>query len=85
MRVPLVVRYPRLTAQPRVESRIALNIDYAETVAQLAGATVAHDVEGASLVPLLDGTAQRWRTDFLEEHWAGRKAKRPHRNIPEKL
>lgn len=83
MRVPLVVRYPRLTAAPRVEPRIALNIDYAETLAELAGAKIPSNVEGMSLVPLLDRSAQRWRTDFLEEHWAGRKAKRPHRNIPD--
>ena len=82
MRVPLVVRYPPLTAEPRVESRLALNIDYAETLAELAGATVAPGAEGASLVPLLDGTAGSWRTDFLEEHWPI-DAHWRHRTIPE--
>jgi arylsulfatase A-like enzyme len=70
-RVPLVVAYPPLTPLPRVETRFGLNIDYAETLAELAGAVPDAGVEGASLVRVVDGTAPTWRTDFLEEHWHG--------------
>ena len=71
MRVPLVVRYTPLAPLPRTESGFGLNIDYAETLAELAGAVADPNAEGMSLVHLLDGTAATWRTDFLEEHWNG--------------
>src|SRR5262249_46150311 len=48
-----------------------LNIDFAETFAEVAGATPDPGVEGTSLVPLLDGSATTWRTDLLNEHWDG--------------
>ncbi len=72
MRVPLVVRAPALVPAARVDARVALNIDYAPTIAELAGATPGTGVEGTSLVRLLDGSATAWRTDFLEEHWGGK-------------
>ena len=72
MRVPLVVRYPPLAPTSRKEDRIALNIDYAETFAQLAGATPDPGVEGVSLVPLIANNATGWRTDMLNEHWNGK-------------
>ena len=71
MRVPLVVRYPALAPLPRVETGFGLNIDYAETVAELAGATPDPGAEGRSMVRLIDGTEPAWRADFLEEHWNG--------------
>ncbi len=71
MRVPLVVRYDRLVPTKRAERRVALNIDYAETFAKLAGATPDPGVEGVSLVPLLAKTASRWRSATLNEHWNG--------------
>ena len=50
MRVPLAIRYPPLAPLPRVETGFGLNIDHAETLAELAGATPDPGVEGASLV-----------------------------------
>ena len=52
---------------------MALNIDLAPTIAELAGATAPTFVDGRSLVPLLDGPspAASWRSAFLIEHWSG--------------
>jgi N-acetylglucosamine-6-sulfatase len=72
MRVPLVIRYPALAPLPRVESGFGLNIDYGETLSELAGAIPDPGVEGRSMVRLLDGTEPAWRSDFLEEHWNGK-------------
>ncbi|HEV7732805.1 MAG TPA: sulfatase [Candidatus Binatia bacterium] len=71
IRAPMFVYYPALTPLPRIESRMALNIDIAATVAELAGVgiPIAHD--GESLVRVLDGTAPTWRTDFMTEGWPG--------------
>jgi len=71
MRVPLAIRYAPLAPLPRAESGFGLNIDHAETLSDLAGATPDSGVEGMSMVHLLDGTAPSWRSDFLEEHWNG--------------
>ncbi len=72
MRVPLAIRYTPLAPLPRAESGFGLNIDHAETLSELAGATPDPGVEGQSMVHLLDGTAPAWRADFLEEHWNGK-------------
>jgi arylsulfatase A-like enzyme len=69
IRTPLFVRYPRLAPLARTESRLAANVDLAPTIAELAGATPTHPVDGRSLVRLLDGTARNWRTHVLHEGW----------------
>ena len=67
IRVPLVIRDPRLGDEPREEPRMVLSIDLAPTIAELAGATAPDTVDGRSLVGLLRGTARSWREDFLIE------------------
>ena len=71
IRSPMFVRYPKLVPLPRKDSNIALNIDFAPTFAELAGANVPIFEDGVSLVRLLDGTAPGWRSDFLAEAWPG--------------
>ena len=73
-RVPFAVRYPRLVVQPRVESRLVANIDIAPTFYELAGVPIPPEVDGRSLVPLLDSTraqATPWRDALLIEGWVG--------------
>jgi len=69
IRIPLLVRYPRLVRPGRTIDEFALSIDLAPTVLDLAGATAEHPADGRSLVPLLRGNAPRgWRTSFLVEY-----------------
>jgi N-acetylglucosamine-6-sulfatase len=68
IRAPLVIRYDRLVSGPLSEDSIALNIDLAPTLAELAGVAPATAVDGRSLVPVLDGSPGRWRNRFLVEH-----------------
>lgn len=70
IRVPFVLWYPKLIPEPRQEDQLVLNIDIAPTLADLAGVTPSHVVDGRSLRPLLENNAESWRTDFLLEHWA---------------
>ena len=68
--VPLVVRGPGVPTGIREEP--VLNIDFAPTMAELAGAATPAGVDGRSFAPLLQGRTPgrgRWRTDFLVEHW----------------
>lgn len=66
MRVPLLVAGPGI--RPGVASRLALNIDIAPTLFELAGVPTPASLHGASLVPLLRGADPvHWRTSFLYE------------------
>ncbi len=74
IRVPFVVRYDPLGIQGARSPALVANIDVAPTFADLAGVS-APGAEGTSLLPLLEGTATSWRTDFLVEHKAYRVTK----------
>jgi arylsulfatase A-like enzyme len=76
IRVPLVVSYPPLTDAPRVDPRLALNIDLAPTFAELAGVS-DHGAEGRSLLPILAGDDVTWRRSFLVEHEHARRRPSP--------
>jgi arylsulfatase A-like enzyme len=74
-RVPFAVRYPRLVAKPRVDTRLVANIDIAPTIYDLARIPIPSEVAGRSLVPLLaDGSKTNpsvsWRQELLLEGWA---------------
>jgi len=71
IRVPLVIRYPKLIPTATVNDKLVLNIDLAPTIAQLAGVAPASLVNGQSLVPLLSNPSADWRSDFLIEHVGG--------------
>jgi len=70
LRVPLVVRYPRLRPEPGVQSELALNIDLAPTLAGLAGVATPPTVDGENLASVVAGTGTSARTDFLIESGA---------------
>lgn len=62
LRMPLMMRYPRLKNVGAVDANIALNLDFAPTLLELAGVTPPPEMQGRSLVPLLRGrTPQDWR------------------------
>jgi arylsulfatase A-like enzyme len=67
-RAPLVVRYPGLSGTPATIEEFVLNIDLAPTIAAMGGTSMP-PVDGEDFTPLLLGTAESWRTDFLIEHW----------------
>jgi N-acetylglucosamine-6-sulfatase len=80
IRVPLVVRGPGVR-RGATRDHFVLNIDFAPTIAELAGIQPGHAVDGRSLVPLFGRkgprghgsrmddplSARRWRQDFLVE------------------
>ncbi len=69
IRVPMIVRGPRVPAGV-TRNHFVLNIDFAPTIAALAGIHPDHTVDGQSFVPLFDHTPPRprqWRQDFLVE------------------
>jgi arylsulfatase A-like enzyme len=72
IRVPLIVRFGRVSRTARTETRLVTNADIAPTVAALAGVSVKS--EGRSLVPLLRGLDPPWRRGFLVENLGGETA-----------
>ena len=70
IRLPLLVRYPRLVKPGTVIDQFALTIDLAPTVLALAGVQPPADIDGHNLVPLLQGKAPAdWRKSFLIEYY----------------
>ena len=69
IRVPLLIRYPKLIKPGTKPTEMALNIDVAPTVLQLGGATVPKDVHGKSLVGIFEGKLGVWRSGALFEYF----------------
>jgi len=62
MRVPLLVRWPGMVRQGSVQQAMTLNTDFAATLLEAAGAPAPQDLQGRSLVPLLQGAEpEGWR------------------------
>jgi arylsulfatase A-like enzyme len=70
IRVPLIVCDPRGGQSQRgaVSDQVALNIDVAPTILDLAGLDVPQQMQGRSLLPMLRGDDVAWRTETFLEH-----------------
>jgi len=70
LRMPFIVRYPREIAAGSVCDDIALNVDFAPTFLDLAGAVVPEAFQGRSLRPILRGeTPGDWQTSMYYRYW----------------
>ena len=70
IRIPLVIRYPRLIPAGSTPQPFALSIDLAPTMLDLAGQPPDTSLQGRSLVPVLRGETTEWRTSFLIEYYS---------------
>ncbi len=68
IRIPLLVRAPRLVRPGTVVSQMVLNQDLAPSLLDIAGAQPLADVTGRSFVPLLTGATSDWRRAFVYEY-----------------
>ena len=69
IRTPFFIRFPRLIKPGTTVAPLALAIDIAPTMLELAGGTPGPHVQGHSLLPLLKGHPRRWRSSFLVEYF----------------
>jgi N-acetylglucosamine-6-sulfatase len=70
IRMPLLVRYPKAIKRGTVRDELALNIDVAPTLLELAGVSVPTAAQGRSLAPLFKGAKPAWRDSFLIEYYS---------------
>ncbi|BCX47443.1 acetylglucosamine-6-sulfatase [Haloferula helveola] len=69
LRIPMLVRYPKLFPKGGTCDDMVLNIDLAPTFLDLAGVPVPDSMQGKSWVPLLTGEQVDWRKSFLAEYF----------------
>lgn len=84
IRVPLLIRYPKLIQAGSVVQQMALDLDLAPTVLELAGVDIPSEMQGKSLVPFLKGSAPAaWRKDWLYEYYEypGNQQVKPNRGV----
>ncbi len=70
IRLPLLMRYPKLIKPGTIRDEMALNIDLAPTLLSLTGVPVPLEMQGRSLAPLLKGARTPWRDSFLIEYYS---------------
>ena len=83
IRVPMLVRYPKMFKAGSTPESMVLNLDIAPTLLDLAGVEIPKEMQGRSFVSLGTGTAKDWRKDWLYEYYEfpGPHSVRKHRGI----
>jgi arylsulfatase A-like enzyme len=80
LRTPLLVRWPGHTKPGTTSKDIVSNIDFAGTFLEAAGLSIPTDLQGHSMVPVLEGkTPADWRKSFYYQYY---EYPAPHRVRP---
>ncbi|MGD9563298.1 MAG: sulfatase [Pyrinomonadaceae bacterium] len=70
LRMPLLMRWPQKIKPGTVSKAMVLNVDFAPTFLDAAGAQIPGDMQGRSFLPLLDGrTPKGWRTSMYYRYY----------------
>ena len=70
MRVPMIIRYPKLITKNSIVKEQCLNIDIAPTILDLAGVKKPSYMQGESMVKLVSGKKDKsWRKSMLFEYY----------------
>jgi arylsulfatase A-like enzyme len=68
-RTPLLVRWPGHTKPGSVNDNLVMNLDFPETFLAAAGVEIPDDMQGRSLVPLLEGKDADWRKSVYYHYY----------------
>jgi len=68
-KTPLLIRWPGRIEPGSVCTEMVQNIDFAPTFLEAAGAEVPEDMQGVSLLPLLEGQQEEWGRDAVYYHY----------------
>ncbi|MEG3604277.1 MAG: sulfatase [Verrucomicrobiota bacterium] len=70
IRMPFVIRYPRLIKAGSVSDDLCVNVDLAPTILELAGINPPDAMQGKSMVPILRGKKpKKWRESQFYTYW----------------
>lgn len=69
IKIPFLMRYPKLIKPKTVIDDMVLNIDVCPTFLDIAGVKAPEGVQGRSIKPLLAGKTDGWREDWLYEYF----------------
>ena len=70
LRTPFLVRWPGVVKPSSVNRDIVSNLDFAQTLLEIAGVAAPAEMQGRSLVPLLAGTTPAdWRRSFYYHYY----------------
>ncbi len=69
IRIPMMMRYPKLVKPGQVRDEMVLNMDIAPTFLELAGVKIPDTVQGRSWCGLFKGGEKAWRKDFMYEYF----------------
>lgn len=70
MRMPFLVRWPGVVAPGSENTDLVQNLDFAETFLDIAGVAVPPEMQGRSIVPLLQGkTPPDWRKSIYYHYY----------------
>ncbi|MGI9470283.1 MAG: sulfatase family protein [Rubripirellula sp.] len=70
LKTPLLVRWPGHVKAGSTNDDIVSNLDFPETFLNVAGVDIPDDMQGKSLVPLLEGqTPEDWRQSFYYHYY----------------
>jgi len=82
LRMPLLVRYPRLIKPGSTCNAMVLNVDFAPTLLDLAGVAAPADMQGRSLRPLLAGARPAdWRRSIYYRYYPSEYAIAPQYGV----
>lgn len=68
-RTPLLIRYPPTIERGSINSDLVQNIDLAPTILDFAGLEIPKDMQGLSLMPLLEDKEVKWRNELYYHYY----------------
>ncbi len=70
LHMPYIVKWPGVTKPGSVNTDMVQNIDFAETFLEMAGLDIPNEMQGRSLIPLLQGkTPDDWRKSIYYHYY----------------
>jgi len=68
-KTPLLIRWPHVITPNTTSEEMVQNLDFAQTFLDAAGVMSPNDMQGESLMPLLDGNTRNWNRDAVYYHY----------------
>ncbi|MGB5554779.1 MAG: sulfatase/phosphatase domain-containing protein, partial [Flavobacteriaceae bacterium] len=68
-KTPLLIKWPNVITPGTTEDEMVQNLDFAQTFLEAAGIAPPPDMQGESLLPILEGKKEKWNRDAVYYHY----------------